>query len=75
MITETQNTLVTAVKKFAVENYAKDGWDVVVETMSDEEIAEVIGKNCKSEKGAIRKVKASVADFHSVREEIKATAW
>jgi hypothetical protein len=46
--------LVAAVKAHAQEHY-QAGWDVVVETMTDEDIAERIGK-ARTAKGAIAKV-------------------
>jgi len=35
--------LVTAVRQYATENYEQDGWDILVECWSDEEIVEAIG--------------------------------
>lgn len=48
-----QQSLVDAVKAFARANYEMDGWDYIVETMSDEEILELIG-GASTTKDAIR---------------------
>jgi hypothetical protein len=46
--------LVEAVKAHAVAHYNDGGWDVVVETYSDEEIANRIGTRVSTVKGAIK---------------------
>lgn len=58
-MTDRTAALVTAVKAHAADNY-EAGWDVVVETMTDEDIAERIGA-ARTPKGAIAKVAELVA--------------
>lgn len=65
---------IQAVKNFAIANYEKDGWDIVVECYTDQEIAEIIGK-ARSEKSAINRVKAHVRPSASYRAEICAEAF
>ena len=48
--------LVDAVKAHALANYETGGWDYIVETYSDEQIAEDIGQ-ARTVEGAIKKVK------------------
>jgi hypothetical protein len=66
--------LVSAVKKHALENYDRDGWDYIVECWSDADIAEQIG-NAYSEGGAIRRVGAIAKLLDDRRKDIQATAW
>lgn len=73
-MTMTTTELITAVKRHAHENYEKDGWDYVVETMTDEDIAELIGK-ASTVAGALRKVKAVITLLHERREDIQSTIW
>lgn len=68
------DALVSGVKSYALRNYDRSGWDVVVETMSDEEIAEVIG-NARSYNGAIYRVGQHVRPFADYRSEIQSEAF
>ena len=63
--------LVAAVKAHAIENYNKDGWDYIVECWSDDEIAEEV-KACRTEAGAIKKVRATAKLLNERREEVRA---
>lgn len=67
-------SMVEAVKKFANSSYEHNGWDLVVETMGDEDIADLI-KNCKSAIEAVAKVKRFIAPIHEHRREIQSTAF
>jgi len=58
--------IVAGVKEHATKNYEK-GWDVVVETMSDDQIKAAIGK-VKTVKGAITKLQKNVVSFHKEKE-------
>jgi len=58
---EEMKALVDAVKAHALKHYEKGGWDYIVETMDDEDIAEEIGK-ATTERGAIAKV-GTLADL------------
>lgn len=46
---------VKEIKAFAIANYNRDGWDIVVECYSDEEIYELTAR-CKTAEQAIEKV-------------------
>lgn len=68
------NKLVDAVKKYAKENYEKDGWDFIVECYEDEDIFSEI-KNCRTEKGAISKIR-KLAKLHNYqRMDVQKTRW
>lgn len=69
----TREEMIAAVRRHAIEIYAR-GWDEVVEAWTDEEIAEQIG-GARSCKGAIRKMAVIVAARHSHALEIMSTAW
>lgn len=64
------NTLIEAVKNHAYANYSKNGWDVVIECWSEEDIAKAIGK-ARTSKGAIAAVRRSMVDYHFYGEDIK----
>lgn len=68
-------SLIEAVKAHATANYEKDGWDLVVETMTDDEIAEKLKHDMWTVKQAIRIVGDSVKDYAEYRDEIKSTEW
>jgi hypothetical protein len=55
------------------ENY-ENGWDIVVETMSDEDIRSRIGE-AFTVTGGIRKMRAGVEVVHEHRKDIMATAF
>lgn len=63
-------TLVQEVKDYALANYEK-GWDVVVETMTDSDIADVI-KDAKTGMGAKRAMSAHIRPFVDMRNEVRA---
>jgi hypothetical protein len=69
-----KDELVQAVKAHALHNYNKDGWDYVVETMSDDDIRKAIGK-ANTIPGAIRKVASLCGLWDEQRSEVQATAW
>lgn len=62
--------MVEAVVEFAKANYEKDGWDIVVETMTAEEIAKVVYL-CRTPAGAVRKIHAIVATMDEVRRDVQ----
>lgn len=66
--------LIAAVRKHAQENYAKGGWDVIVECYSDKEIGECI-KGCTTVEEAIQKAGEEVCVHDEYRREIQATVW
>ena len=66
--------LIDAVKAFACSNYEKDGWDILVECYSDDDIAELIG-NRKTIDSAIKACRKDVKERDSWRKEIEATVF
>jgi len=70
----TIDTLIAAVRKHALENYEKDGWDYVVECWDDDEIVKTIGF-AQTEKEAISAVHKAVKTMADYRDEIQSTAF
>jgi len=66
--------LIAAVRKFALANYEKDGWDYLVECWSDEDIAKEIGKS-RTVPGAISKCRRVVKLLDERRQEVRAEIW
>lgn len=62
--------MVTAVRAHASANYEVDGWDIVVETMSDDEICTIV-RRCHNEAGAIRKMASYIRPIANVRADIQ----
>ena len=62
-----------AIKAHAIAHY-EEGWDVLIECMSDAEILDEI-KWCESPEGAIRKLGKGIRIRHSVFCDIAATAF
>ncbi len=60
---------IAAVKAHAVANYDKGGWDYVIETMDDLDIAAVI-ENTTNEKGAIWKMACEIKPMADYRNDI-----
>ena len=67
--------LIDAVKAHATAHYEQDGWDLVIETMSDTEIAETLKHDMWTIKQAIRIVGKSVKDYADYRADIQAEAF
>lgn len=70
------NTLaqqVIDVKAYATANYNKNGWDIVIETMDDAQLAEVIGKR-KNTRAAIYAAFHWIKPLHEHRSEQMANA-
>jgi hypothetical protein len=61
-------SLVIAVRAHALAHYDEVGWDIVVETMEDEDIARAFGQ-ARSIEGAIRRVQAYVEPAFEMRAE------
>ena len=66
--------LIDAVKQYAKAHYEEGGWDYVVETMEDEDIAEDIA-GAKTPEEAIAKMKKIADMLGGHREEIQSTAF
>ena len=66
--------LIDAVKQYAKEHYETDGWDYVIETMDDMEIAQEIGDTTTPEE-AIAKMYDLVKMLDTHRKEIQSTAF
>jgi hypothetical protein len=67
-------SLIDAVKQYAKAHYEEGGWDYVVETMDDEDIAEDIA-GATTPKEAIAKMKKIADLLGGHREEIQSTAF
>lgn len=65
--------LVAAVRRHALDNYERDGWDILTECWGDEEIAKEIGE-ARTERGAIRRCKAALAPLAEHRDDVRATS-
>lgn len=75
MATPTLQEMIKAVRVHAEERQHNGwGWDIVVEAMTDDEIAEVIAK-CKTNHGAISKIGSAVWACKKIEKEIAATAF
>jgi hypothetical protein len=66
--------LVNAVKAHAYANYENDGWDYIVETFTDAELAKEIG-SVKSVDAAIAEVGKTTRLLDERRRDIESTAW
>ena len=63
--------LVNAVKAHALANYERDGWDIVIECYSDDDIAAII-KKARTPAGAIKMVRAEIKPSADYRDDIRA---
>lgn len=66
--------LVLAVRDHAIENYEAGGWDVIVECWEDYDIYEVV-KNCRTEKGAIKKIAELVGIYADYQADARNSAF
>jgi hypothetical protein len=66
--------LVAAVRRHALDHYEKDGWDIVVECWSDDEIAAELA-TARTVTGAIKAVRKAVRPAAEHRDEIGSTAF
>ena len=65
---------VAAIRKYAVEHYNQDGWDILVECYEDAEILEeIIGAT--SEERAILMIQSTLKILHEHRADIQAEAF
>jgi hypothetical protein len=71
---DAMKALVEGVKKHATQHYEEDGWDYVVETMDDEEIADLVGF-ARNVREAIANVANTTTLLHERREDIQAEAF
>lgn len=65
---------VKEIKAFALANYNRDGWDIVVECYSDDEIYELTAR-CKTAEQAIEKIGHMVKAQDDYRKDIQAEAF
>lgn len=61
---------VQEIKLHAINHYENDGWDFVVETMSDDDILEIV-KDCHSYGDAIETMLDYIAVLHNYRSELQ----
>jgi hypothetical protein len=73
-ITNEKRDLIEAVREYAVEHYDESGWDIIVETYDDNDLADMIGKR-RTEKGALIAAKYRADLIGSVRSDIAGTAF
>jgi hypothetical protein len=66
--------LVAAVRKHAVANYERGGWDFLVECWEDQEIVEAIGA-ARTVEGAIRNVARGLGLLDERRREVQSFAF
>tara|TARA_R110000868_G_scaffold312251_1_gene573139 strand:+ start:213 stop:422 length:210 start_codon:yes stop_codon:yes gene_type:complete len=64
------NDFTNAVKQHALSHYEIEGWDYVVECYDDAQIADII-KTARTEKGAIRMMRAQVKPRADYRADIQ----
>lgn len=64
--------LIAKVREYALANY-EQGWDVVVETYEDDEIAKVIGK-VRTVQGAVDRMAKAIEPYNERRSEVQAMA-
>ena len=62
--------LVAGVKAHALKNYESDGWDIVVECWSDDEILEVV-EGANSVTAAIKRMKKEVSPVDEQRRAVR----
>jgi hypothetical protein len=65
---------VEEVKDHALQHYEEDGWDIVVECYSDDEIANII-RGCSTKKEAIWAVLGHVTPYYKFQQEVRAEAF
>jgi DNA-binding LytR/AlgR family response regulator len=66
--------LIDAVRAYAIAHYQRDGWDYVVESYSDSQIADLI-KTARTAVGAIKMVRTDCKARADYRAEIQAEAF
>jgi DNA-binding LytR/AlgR family response regulator len=64
------SNMIDAVKAHALKNYERDGWDIVIECYSDDDIAEII-KTARTPGGAIKMVRAEIKPGADYRDEVR----
>lgn len=69
----TTEQLVIEVKRFANQHYESDGWDYVVETWSNDDIASIV-RGSSTPAMAIGRVKREIAPLAEMRDEIRAAS-
>jgi hypothetical protein len=65
---------VKEIKAYALANYTRDGWDIVVECYSDEELQELTFR-CTSAEQAIAKIGRTVKAQDDYRKDIQSEAF
>jgi DNA-binding LytR/AlgR family response regulator len=68
------SNMIDAVKAYALSHYETDGWDIVIECYSDDDIAAII-KTARTPAGAIRMVRAEVKPRADYRADIQSEAF
>lgn len=71
--TLTDESRIKAVKDYALKMYEK-GWDIVIETMTDKDILEVV-KKCLTVQGCKYAMSRHIGPYNEVRSDVQATAF
>lgn len=66
--------LIQAVRDHAIRNYETGGWDEIVEFLSDDDIADLIGE-CHTVSGAIAKAAKYADQCGETLDSIESTIW
>lgn len=75
-ITPELNVLVQAVKRYAMQHYNEEGWDICVEAYTDKEIAEeLVEDRCETELQAVESIRWCINLQDERRREVRSTAW
>ena len=62
--------MVRAVQEYALDNWHHDGWDIVHETMDDDDIAKMLTEEgCTTVAEAIKKVRSIASFLNQYRDE------
>lgn len=65
-----RDALIKGVREYAIHNYNREGWDVVVEAWEDEDILRCV-QDATTVEQAIENVREMVKIYNDVREDIR----
>jgi hypothetical protein len=66
---------IAAIRKHALANYNRDGWDILVECWSDSDILDILRvEHCTTEAQAIKALRTTLRTINGVRAEHEAEA-
>ena len=67
-------SILQEVRDYALEHYYEGGWDVIVETFEDSELAEEI-RGAKTLEGALRKLRPVVRVWSEQQADAQNSVW